>query len=57
MWGIVDGVTLRNPIKMSEWGNTLAQQTYHLNCPSVGSEIITVTVNIYGELMCLICTL
>ena len=57
MWGIVDGVALRNPINMYEWGNTLAQQTYHLNCPSVGSEIITVTVNISGESICLICTL
>ena len=49
MWGVVDGGTLTNPINMSECSNTLAQQTYQLNCPSVGSEIITVTTNIYGE--------
>ena len=49
MWRVVDGGTLTNPINMSEWSNTLAQQTYQLNCPSVGSEIITVTTNIYGE--------
>ena len=34
MWGIVDGGTLTNPINMSEWSNTLAQETYQLNCPS-----------------------
>ena len=49
MWGIVNGGTLMNPINMSEWSNTLAQQTYQLNCPSAGNEIITVTTNIYGE--------
>ena len=56
MWDMVDGVTLRNPINMSEWSNTLAQQTYQLNCPSAANEIIAVTVNIYGELICRICT-
>ena len=49
MWGIVDGVTLTNPINMSEWSNTLDQQTYQLNCPSVGNEFITVNTNIYCE--------
>ena len=49
MWGIVDGGTLTNPINMSEWSNTLAQETYQLNCPSVGSEIITVITKLYGE--------
>ena len=49
MWGIVDGGTLTNPINMSEWSNTLAQQTHQLNCPSVGNGMITVTTNIYGE--------
>ena len=49
MWGIVDGGTLMNPINMSEWSNTLAQQTYQLKCLSAGNEIITVTTNIYGE--------
>ena len=48
MWGIENGGTLRNPINISEWSNTLAQQAYQLNCPSVGSEF-TVTVDIYGE--------
>ena len=48
MWRIVDGGTLTNPINMFEWSNTLAQQTYQLNCPSVGNEIITVIINIYG---------
>ena len=49
MWGIVDGGTLMNPINMSEWSNTLDQQTYQLNCPNVGNEIMTVNINIYGE--------
>ena len=51
MWGIENGGTLRNPINISEWSNTLAQQTYQLNCPSVGSEF-AVTVNFYGESAC-----
>ena len=49
MWGIADGGTLTNPINMFEWSNTLDQQTYQLNCPSVGNEIITVIINIYSE--------
>ena len=49
MWGIVDGGTLTNPINMSEWSNTLAQQTYRLNCSSVGNEIMTVYTSIYCE--------
>ena len=52
MWGIENGGMLRNPINMSEWSNTLPQQTYQLICPSVGSELMTVSVNIYGESMC-----
>ena len=48
MWSIVDGGTLRNPINMSEWSNTLVHQTYQLSCPSAGSEI-TVTFNINCE--------
>ena len=51
MWGIENGGTLRNPINMPEWSNSLAQQTYQLNCPSSGSEF-TVTVNINGESIC-----
>ena len=49
MWRIVDGGTLTNPINMSKWSNTLDQQTYQLNCPSVGNKIITVITKIYGE--------
>ena len=55
MWSIENGGMLRNPINMSEWSSTLVQQTYHLNCPSAGSEI-TVTVNINGESICRVCT-
>ena len=56
MWDIVDGLSLRNPINISDWSSSLAQQTYQLNCPSAENEIIAVTVNIYGELICRICT-
>ena len=51
MWSIVGGGTLRNPIIMYAWSNTLAQQTYQLKCSSVvGSEIIiSATVNISGK--------
>ena len=54
MWSIENGGMLRNPINMSEWSNTLAQQAYQLNCPSAGSEF-TVTVNINGESICRVC--